>query len=181
MSSCASHTVQDTAGTVNLTKTEPGDNGIHTWLAENNWSDSGSQDGAAEAAKEMQHTEGGVRKIGLSTILGGGTCMGSGCSKGQSPSRSTPAASPVAVQTGRDTQLVYVSSIYALYKDWCDSMQHRHRGGISGLVNLEKGTHIRTTLDGSLLFQRLAAQRAAEPQKLWLDHLDLGECCKIEV
>jgi hypothetical protein len=182
MSSYVSGFGKDASSPVDLGRTEPECDGLDTWLADSDWSEAGSQSGAAMAAKATQHTEVGVKKErGLSTILGAGPSMGACRSGGQSARHRELAASPAAVRTGRDTQPVYVSSIHALYKDWCSTVQLRHRGGISGPVNLEKGTLIRATLDGSLRVQRLAARRAAEPQKLWLDHLDLGECCKIEV
>jgi hypothetical protein len=74
-------------------------------------------------------------------------------------------------------------SLHDLYTDWCNTVQQGHDGRpastrsaavkLSAVALPEGGTLLRAT--------RSAAQRAACPDRLWLDRLGLTECCHIEV
>jgi hypothetical protein len=183
VSTSANNFVRCPVGCKPIELAQPDNNVCCMRLEEKIWGDPGLEMRGSVLAKEKQCIgKDSKGNIGPSMIIDEGRCLRQLRHSERHTARGTDlVAASLHGETVRGSKHMHVSSIHLLYKDWCDSVQLRHRRGISGPMNLEKGTFLRTALDGSLLVQRLEAQRMAEPHKLWLDHLDLLKCCKIEV
>ena len=89
------------------------------------------------------------------------------------------------VATGGGSSAPHATTLHSLYTEWCEMVQQAGNAGAQRAPHqIVKLSHLNSNAtDGRsvTVASRSAAQRAACPDRLWLDRMGLTTCCRIEV